>query len=283
MKLARYGEKGKERPALIDEKGQLRSLSRVVKDFNPGFFEQEGLESLQELDVSSLPLVEGSPRLGAPVAKPGKIIAVGLNYAEHIRETGAKKKEEPVLFTKAVSALSGPCDPIVRPKNATKVDWEVELVAVIGKEGSYLSENEALDHIAGFCTGNDISERSFQLERCGQWMKGKGCDSFAPIGPWLVTPDEIEEFQSLDLWLKLNGEIQQNSNTRHMIFTVPYLISYISQFMSLQPGDLVFTGTPDGVGMGESPQRFLLAGDELEFEVEGLGRQFHRVVDYRAG
>lgn len=280
MRLVRYGQKNKERPAILDKQGEIRSLQGIVDEICPAFLSDGGLARLSSLDIDKLPIVTGKPRLGPPIRSVGKIIAVGLNYDEHIRETGSKRQQEPVLFTKAVSSLSGPFDPIIRPKGACQVDWEAELVVVIGKEALYVEQARALDYVAGYCAGIDVSERSFQKERCGQWMKGKGCDSFAPIGPWLTTPDELGDIQSLDLNLKVNQEIQQSSNTRHMIFNVAFLVSYISQFMSLQPGDLIFTGTPDGVGMGQSPQRFLNAGDCVELTIEGLGHQKHSVKDY---
>lgn len=281
MKLVRYGEKGSETPAILSESGKIHSLDGIIEEITPQFLAGGGLGKLSSLDLSKLPQVTGEPRFGSPIRSAGKIIAVGLNYAEHIRETGSKRQKEPVLFTKAVSSLSGPFDPIIRPKGASQVDWEAELVVVIGKEALYVEESEALDYVAGYCAGIDVSERSFQKERCGQWMKGKGCDSFAPIGPWLATPDEFPDIQSIDLKLMVNGETQQDSNTRHMIFNVAFLVSYISQFMSLQPGDLIFTGTPDGVGMGQSPQKFLVEGDRVEMAIGGLGQQSHSVEDYR--
>ncbi|RLA21361.1 MAG: 2-hydroxyhepta-2,4-diene-1,7-dioate isomerase [Gammaproteobacteria bacterium] len=280
MKLVRYGEKGKEAPGILSARGDIHSLQSIVDDICPAFLSAGGLERLSSLDIDKLPVVAGDPRLGSPISSVGKIIAVGLNYAEHIRETGSKAGDEPVLFTKAVSSLSGPFDPIIRPKGASQVDWEAELVIVIGKEALYVEQDQALDYVAGYCAGIDVSERSFQKEHCGQWMKGKGCDSFAPIGPWLSTPDELDDIQSLDLSLMVNREIQQNSNTQHMIFGVAFLVSYISRFMSLQPGDLIFTGTPDGVGMGQSPQRFLNVGDRVELTIEGLGKQNHLVKDF---
>jgi 2-keto-4-pentenoate hydratase/2-oxohepta-3-ene-1,7-dioic acid hydratase in catechol pathway len=280
MRFVRYGEKGSETAGVLDKKGRIRSLKGIADDITPAFLATGGLEKLRLLNVDELPVVKGNPRLGSPIQAVGKIIAVGLNYAEHIRETGSKAQKEPVLFTKAVSSLSGPFDPIIRPKGASQVDWEVELVVVMGKEALYVSEEEALEYVAGYCAGNDVSERSFQKERCGQWMKGKGCDSFAPIGPWIATADEVTDTQQLQLALKVNGETQQSSNTEHMIFNVAFLISYISQFMSLQPGDLIFTGTPDGVGMGQSPQKFLKAGDCVELTIDALGSQKHLVEDY---
>ncbi len=280
MRLVRYGEKGCEAAGVLGKDGALHSLKGIVDDITPAFLAMGGLDKLKLLNIDELPVVEGKPRLGSPIQSVGKIIAVGLNYAEHIRETGSKVQSEPVLFTKAVSSLSGPFDPIVRPKGASQVDWEVELVVVMGKEALYVSEEEALEYVAGYCAGNDVSERSFQKERCGQWMKGKGCDSFAPIGPWIATADEVTDTQQLKLALKVNGETQQSSNTEHMIFNVPFLISYISKFMSLQPGDLIFTGTPDGVGMGQSPQKFLKAGDCVELTIDALGSQKHLVEDY---
>jgi len=280
VRLVRCGEKGNEIPAVLGEGGTIHSLEGIVDDITPEFLVGGGLERLSFLEIDKLPSIDGEPRLGSPIRSTGKIIAVGLNYAEHIRETGSRAQKEPVLFTKAVSSLSGPYDPIVRPKESSQVDWEAELVIVIGKEALYVEECEALDYVAGYCAGIDVSERSFQKERCGQWMKGKGCDSFAPIGPWIATPDEFLDIQSIDLRLSVNGAAQQNSNTRHMIFNIAFLVSYISQFMSLQPGDLIFTGTPDGVGMGQSPQRFLEEGDRVEMAIEGLGQQSHLVKNY---
>jgi len=281
MRLLNIGSIGDETPAVQDEQGRLRSLKGVCDVISSDFLAKGGLELLKSIDIGKLPIVGNTDiRIGAPLLSPGKIIAVGLNYDEHIKETGSKQPTEPVLFTKAVSALSGPSDPIERPKGATKVDWEVELVIVIGKTAKYISEDDVEAHIAGFCTGIDISERNFQKNRSGQWLKGKSVDTFAPIGPYLVTLDEFKKYQSCKLHLDVNGRRMQSSNTNKMIHSVKKLVSYINEFMSLQPGDLIFTGTPEGVGMGMSPPVFLESGDEVIAEVEGLGAQKHCVKDY---
>lgn len=280
MKLLNVGPVGKETPALLDNNNNIRSLEGLCNPISSGFLAADGLNTLNDINVDSLPIIDAAVRIGAPLLKPGKIIAVGLNYDEHIKETGSKAQAEPVLFTKAVSALNGPFDPIERPKNATRVDWEIELVVIIGKQARYITEDEVEAHIAGFCTGIDISERDFQKNRSGQWLKGKSADTFAPIGPYFVTLDEFKEYQSCNVHLDVNGKRMQSSNTRNMIHSVKKLVSYINQFMSLQPGDLIFTGTPEGVGLGLNPPQFLNAGDHIVAEVEGLGIQNHTVVDY---
>jgi ureidoglycolate lyase len=278
MKLVRHGERGAEHPGLIDKNGVIRDLSAVIPDINRATIAPSQLDELRSLLVQALPAVPAGARLGPPVADVGKIICVGLNYHDHAEESGMDVPDEPVLFTKAVSAINGPNDTIVLPKNASKGDWEVELVAVIGREASYVEPGEALDYVAGFCLGNDISERAFQLEGSGQWMKGKSCDTFAPIGPWLVTTDEITNPHALNIWLDVNGVRYQDSNTNLMIFTVAEIISFISRFMSLRPGDLIFTGTPPGVGLGKNPQVWLQPGAEMRCGITGLGEQQQRVV-----
>jgi len=282
MKLLNYGVKGEEQPGILDAEQNIRSLEGIFPLISSEFLATGGLDNLSKININSLPIVEASSRIGAPVLNPGKIIAVGLNYDEHIKETGSKQRDEPVLFTKAVSSLSGPFDPIERPKNSIKVDWEIELVVVIGKHARYISEDEVESHIAGFCTGIDLSERDFQKQRSGQWLKGKSADSFAPIGPYLVTLDEFKQYQSCDLHLDVNAQRMQSSNTNKMIHSVKKIVSYVNEFMSLQPGDLIFTGTPEGVGLGLKPQRFLQTGDMVNAEVVGLGSQEHCVIDYIA-
>jgi len=282
MKLLNYGVKGEEQPGILDAEQNIRSLEGICPLISSEFLATGGLDNLSKININSLPIVEASSRIGAPVLNPGKIIAVGLNYDEHIKETGSKQRDEPVLFTKAVSSLSGPFDPIERPKNSIKVDWEIELVVVIGKHARYISEDEVESHIAGFCTGIDLSERDFQKQRSGQWLKGKSADSFAPIGPYLVTLDEFKQYQSCDLHLDVNAQRMQSSNTNKMIHSVKKIVSYVNEFMSLQPGDLIFTGTPEGVGLGLKPQRFLQTGDMVNAEVVGLGSQEHCVIDYIA-
>jgi len=282
MKLLNVGLPGQEIPCILDSQNDIRSLEGICDIISSQFLANNGLAQLTGVDIDSLPIVKTPSRIGAPLLNPGKIIAVGLNYDEHIKETGSKPRAEPVLFTKAVSALSGPFDLIERPQGATKVDWEIELVIIIGKQAKYISEDEVEAHIAGFCTGIDVSERYFQKSRSGQWLKGKSADSFAPIGPYFVTLDEFKEYQSCNVRLDVNGQRVQSSNTDTMIHSVKKLVSYINEFMSLQPGDLIFTGTPEGVGLGMTPPQFLNAGDEVIAEVEGLGVQKHTVVDYTA-
>ena len=280
MKLLRYGEKGQERPALLDNDGQLRDLSAVVADIAGQTLSPESIARLQDIDPSTLPLVEGSPRIGACVGQVGKFICIGLNYADHAAETGAAIPAEPVVFSKWTSAIVGPNDNVEIPRNSRKTDWEVELGVVIGKGGRYISENQAMEHVAGYCVINDVSEREFQLELGGTWDKGKGCDTFGPLGPWLVTRDEIADPHQLDLWLEVDGHRYQNGNTRTMIFQIPKIISYLSQFMSLQPGDVISTGTPPGVGLGIKPEPvYLRAGQQIRLGIAGLGEQNQRTVN----
>lgn len=280
MKLLRYGEKGQERPALLDNDGQLRDLSAVVADIAGQTLSPESIARLQDIDPSTLPRVEGSPRIGACVGQVGKFICIGLNYADHAAETGAAIPAEPVVFSKWTSAIVGPNDNVEIPRNSRKTDWEVELGVVIGKGGRYISENQAMEHVAGYCVINDVSEREFQLELGGTWDKGKGCDTFGPLGPWLVTRDEIADPHQLDLWLEVDGHRYQNGNTRTMIFQIPKIISYLSQFMSLQPGDVISTGTPPGVGLGIKPEPvYLRAGQTMRLGISGLGEQQQRTVN----
>ena len=280
MKLLRYGEKGQERPALLDNDGQLRDLSAVVADIAGQTLSPESIARLQDIDPSTLPLVEGSPRIGACVGQVGKFICIGLNYADHAAETGAAIPAEPVVFSKWTSAIVGPNDDVEIPRHSRKTDWEVELGVVIGKGGRYISESAALEHVAGYCVINDVSEREFQLELGGTWDKGKGCDTFGPLGPWLVTRDEIADPHQLDLWLEVDGKRYQNGNTRTMIFQIPKIISYLSQFMSLQPGDVISTGTPPGVGLGIKPEPvYLRAGQQIRLGIAGLGEQNQRTVN----
>jgi 2-keto-4-pentenoate hydratase/2-oxohepta-3-ene-1,7-dioic acid hydratase in catechol pathway len=281
MKLVRYGEQGKEKPGLIDAAGRLRDLSAVVPDIAGDVLLPAGLASLKALDPAKLPAVSGTPRLGAPVAGIGKIVAIGLNYSDHAAESNLPVPAEPVVFMKAISSLSGPYDPVVIPRGSTKTDWEVELALVIGKAASYVEERDALSHVAGYAIMNDVSERAFQIERGGQWDKGKGCDTFAPFGPWLVTADEIGDPQGLAMRLDVNGEAMQRGSTRTMIFTVAHILSYLSQFMTLKTGDVVTTGTPPGVGMGKKPPRYLKPGDVMTLAIEGLGEQRQECVAWK--
>ncbi len=278
MKLLRYGPAGKERPGLLDSHGQLRDLSAHVGDISGEFLQPETLDMLRQLDTASLPLVSGEPRLGACVGKVGKFICIGLNYADHAAETGAEIPKEPVIFSKWTSAIVGPNDDVEIPRDSVKTDWEVELGVVIGKGGRYISESDALSHVAGYCVINDVSEREFQIERGGTWDKGKGCDTFGPTGPWLVTADEIPDPHQLNLWLEVDGRRYQNGNTRTMIFKIPEIIHYLSRFMSLQPGDIISTGTPPGVGLGQKPPVYLKAGQVMRLGIEGLGEQRQKTV-----
>lgn len=279
MKLFRHGNAGQEKPGLIDAAGALRDLSGVVADIAGGTLTPDGFAVLAALDPLSLPLVPEGARLGPCVGQTGKFICVGLNYADHAAESGMEVPAEPVLFFKATSAICGPNDDIVIPRGALKTDWEVELGVVIGRAARYVREADALDHVAGYCVVNDLSERGFQLERGGQWVKGKSCDTFGPIGPWLVTRDEVANPQELDIWLEVDGVRRQNGNTRTMIFGVAEIVSYISHFMSLQPGDIISTGTPPGVGLGMKPEPvYLRAGQEMRLGIEGLGEQQQRTV-----
>jgi 2-keto-4-pentenoate hydratase/2-oxohepta-3-ene-1,7-dioic acid hydratase in catechol pathway len=274
MKLIRFGTLQNEKPGVQLQDGTRLDVSAFGSDYDETFFGTEGIEKLSqwlEQHQDSCPVVASDVRLGAPLARPSKIVCVGLNYAKHAEESGMAPPEEPVLFFKASSAITGPFDPIRIPKGSTKTDWEVELALVIGKKASYVSEKEALNHVAGYVLHNDVSERAFQLERSGQWVKGKSCDTFAPLGPFIATTDEIKDPNSLDLWLKLNGKLMQNSNTSDFIFNVQEVVSHISQFMTLLPGDIISTGTPFGVGLGLTPPRYLKEGDEVELGIEGLG------------
>lgn len=279
MKLLRYGPKGAEKPGLLDAEGQIRDLSGHVADITGAQLSPASLKALAAIDPASLPLVEGSPRYGVPVNGVSKFIAVGLNFADHAAESNLPIPEEPVLFTKAVSCLTGPNDPVMIPKGSLKTDWEVELGVVIGTRARYVTEAEALDYVAGYVLINDVSERAFQIERGGTWDKGKGCDTFGPIGPWLVTKDEVPDPQNLRLWLSVDGVMRQDGSTKTMIFPVAELVSYVSQFMSLQPGDVITTGTPAGVGMGIKPEPvFLKVGQTMRLGIDGLGEQTQKVV-----
>ncbi len=277
MKLLRYGPQGQEKPGVLDAEGRIRDLSGNVSDLDGNVLSPERLGALANLDPSSLSLVEGSPRLGPPVASVGKIVAIGLNYADHAKESGMDLPAEPVVFMKAVSALSGPNDPVILPQGSTKSDWEVELAVIVGRKAQYVEEEEALDFVAGYAVMNDVSEREYQLERGGQWVKGKSFDSSAPLGPWLVTRDEVPDPQNLNLWLEVNGHRRQDGNTSTMVFGVAHLVSYLSRFMTLLPGDVITTGTPPGVGLGYKPPVFLKAGDVMRLGVEGLGEQRQEV------
>ncbi|MBO9708858.1 MAG: fumarylacetoacetate hydrolase family protein [Caulobacter sp.] len=279
MKLLRYGPKGAEKPGLLDKDGKIRDLSGVISDITGETLTPAGLAELAGLDVALLPVVEGSPRYGVPVNGVSKFIAVGLNFADHAAESNLPIPEEPVLFTKAVSCLTGPNDPVMLPKGSLKTDWEVELGVVIGSRARYVSEDKALDHVAGYVLINDVSERAFQIERGGTWDKGKGCDTFGPVGPWIVTSDEVGDPQNLGMWLDVNGQRKQDGSSRTMIFPISKLVSYISEFMTLEPGDLITTGTPPGVGMGQKPEPvYLKAGDEIRLGIEKLGEQRQIVV-----
>lgn len=278
MKLVRYGSKYNEKPGLIDADGNLRDLSGHVADIDGVALSSASLEKLAAIDPVSLPLVEGGHRFGACVGKVGKFICIGLNYSDHAAETGTTVPPEPVVFMKATSAINGPDDPIIKPRGSTKLDWEVELAIVIGSDVAYADEAEAAKAIAGYCVCNDVSERAFQIERHGQWTKGKGCDSFGPIGPWLVTTDEVADPDNLSMWLEVNGKRYQDGNTRTMVYKPAFIVSYLSQFMSLQPGDVISTGTPPGVGMGQRPEVYLEVGDRIELGIEGLGTQCQVVV-----
>jgi len=281
MKLIRFGKEGKEKPG-IHLDGKNYDLSAFIKDYDESFFEQNGLEKLASIvNEEKLPLVEDGQRIGSPIARPSKILCIGLNYAKHAKETGAAIPTEPILFMKSTSSLTGPFDNIIIPKNSEKTDWEVELGVVIGKKASYVSEAKAMDYVAGYVLHNDVSERAFQLERGGTWDKGKGCDSFAPLGPWLVTKDEIPNPHQLRLWLSLNGKMMQDSNTDDLIFNIPQLISYSSQFMTLLPGDVISTGTPAGVGLGFSPNIYLKPGDVVELGIDGLGSSKQTAIAYQ--
>ena len=282
MKLIRFGELNKEKPGVIIDEVYY-DVSALGEDFNETFFESDGLSRLEnflELNQGKLPKIPEGSRIGSPVGRPSKIVCIGLNYADHAKETGAPLPPEPVVFMKASSALVGPFDNIVIPKNSEKTDWEVELAFVIGKKASYVEESEAMDYVAGYCLHNDVSERAFQLERNGTWDKGKGCDTFAPIGPFLATKDEISDPDNLRLWLNVNGQKMQDGNTKTFIFKIPFLVSYLSQFMTLLPGDIISTGTPAGVGLGFNPPVYLKPGDVVELGIDGLGISTQKVVAY---
>lgn len=279
MKLLRYGNRGQEQPGILDSAGNIRSLQGLVDDIAGDTLSAAGLDKLRKLDLTALPLVEKGTRIGPPVGRVGKFIGIGLNYSEHAAETGAAIPTEPVMFMKAPSGISGPNDDIVLPRGSKKTDWEVELGVIIGTKAKYVDEASALSHVAGYCTSHDVSEREFQLERGGTWDKGKCCDTFGPLGPWLVTRDEVPDPQNLALWLEVDGHRYQNGHTRTMIFPVKKLVSYLSQFMTLHPGDIITTGTPSGVGMGQKPEKiFLRPGQTVRLEVEGLGQQQQRTV-----
>lgn len=281
MKLLRFGPVGQEKPGMLDAAGKLRDLSGTVADIAGDTLSPAGIAKLKAIDPASLPLVSGNPRLGACVGNVGKFIAVGLNYSDHAAETGAKVPEEPILFMKATSSIVGPNDTVVIPKKSVKTDWEVELAIVIGTKANYVDEADALSHVAGYCIVNDVSEREFQAERGGQWTKGKSADTFGPMGPWLVTPDEIADIQALDMFLDVSGKRRQTGTTKTMIFGVQFLVHYISQFMTLHPGDVITTGTPPGVGLGIKPTPiFLKPGDDMHLGIQGLGEQRQKVVAY---
>jgi len=278
MKLLRYGPAGKERPAILDSHGKIRDLSAQVSDIGGDALLPASLDKLRHLDINSLPLVDGNPRLGACIGSVGKFICIGLNYADHAAETGAEIPKEPVIFSKWTSSIVGPNDDVEFPRDSVKTDWEVELGVVIGKGGGYISEADALSHVAGYCLINDVSEREFQIERGGTWDKGKGCDTFGPIGPWLVTADEIPDPHQLNLWLEVDGKRYQNGNTLTMNFKEPEIVTYLSRFMTLQPGDIISTGTPPGVGLGQKPRVYLKAGQVMHLGIEGLGEQRQKTV-----
>ena len=282
MKLLRYGPRGQEKPGMLDRDGKLRDLSGAIKDLTPDALAPTALDKLKKLDPASLPAVSGTPRLGPCVAGISKLVCVGLNYVDHAKEAGMQIPTEPVLFLKAISSLSGPNDPVMLPKGAEKGDWEVELGIVIGTKAQYVSVHDALKHVAGYCIANDVSERNYQLERGGNWSKGKSADTFCPLGPWLVTADEVPDPQALDLFCEVSGQRMQNGSTRNMIFNCAHIVSYISHFMTLMPGDVIPTGTPAGVGQGMKPPRFLRPGDVMRLGITGLGEQRQEVVAYSA-
>ena len=278
MKLLRVGTLNKEKPAIIDKSGLVRDLSSIIDDLNTKYINQNTIEKIKKLDLTQLPKIPSNTRIGACVSNPEKFIGIGLNYSDHAEETGMKIPSEPIIFIKANSCICGPNDNIVIPKNSKKTDWEIELGIIIGKKAQYIFEDQSLEHIFGYCIVNDISEREFQIERSGQWDKGKGCDTFGPIGPYLVTKDEINNVQDLNLELKLNGKAVQKGNTNKMIFGVNHLVSYVSQFMTLNPGDIITTGTPPGVGMAHKPPIFLKEGDEMILNIDNLGMQKQKII-----
>jgi 2,4-didehydro-3-deoxy-L-rhamnonate hydrolase len=278
MRLLRYGAPGQEKPGMLDQDGKIRDLSGVVADIDAGTISPQGLRKLAGIDPKTLPQVMGEPRIGVPVAGIGKFLAIGLNYSDHAKEAGMAVPTEPVVFMKAISSLCGPNDDVIKPKYSTKLDWEVELGIVIGKKAQYVDENEALEYVAGYCVVNDVSERNYQLERGGQWDKGKSFDTFGPVGPWLVTPDEVGDVHNLDMWLDVNGQRMQKGSTNTLIFDCAKIVSYLSECMTLMPGDLICTGTPPGVGMGMKPPRYLEVGEVLSLGIQKLGEQRQRIV-----
>lgn len=283
MKLIRFGEPGKEKPGVLLNNEKKIDVSEFTKDFNPDFFNSGGLNRLKswlQENQSSAPVVNEIVRLGPPLTGTGKLVCIGLNYEDHAKEGGMDIPKEPILFFKATSSIVGPYDDVVIPKNSKKTDWEVELAVIIGEKASYVSEDDAMDYVAGYCIHNDVSEREFQLERGGQWVKGKSCDTFAPIGPFLVTKDEIEDVNNLRLWLKVNDEMKQDGNTSDFIFNIPFVVSYVSQFMSLHPGDIISTGTPAGVGLGFNPPQYLKSGDVVELGIDGMGVSKQTLKNY---
>lgn len=280
MKLARIGSPGRERPVIVDPDGALRDVSGLLKDITPEHLSDAALTTLRSIDTSQLPIVTGTPRYGPPVAGVGKFIAIGLNYSDHAAEANMPVPKEPIVFSKATTCIQGPNDAIMLPRGSEKTDWEVELGVVIGRRARYVEKDVALDFVAGYCTVNDVSEREFQLERGSQWDKGKGCDTFGPIGPWLVTRDEVPDPQNLSMWLEVNGARMQTGHTKTMIFSVADIVSHLSQFMTLMPGDVITTGTPPGVGMGMRPPQFLRAGDQVTLSIQGLGGQSQTVIPF---
>ena len=281
MKLVRYGPAGREKPGIIDNNGNIRDLSKLVKDIDADALSPSGLAKIRKAKIDKLPLVRGNPRLGACVARPSNFIAIGLNYADHAAEAGLQVPPEPVIFNKAPSCICGPNDNTVIPRGSTKLDWEAELGVVIGRRAKYLSKDKAMNAVAGYCLANDVSERVFQLERAGQWTKGKGCETFGPLGPWLVTKDEIKDPQNLNMWLTVNGQTRQKGNTRTMVFDCAHLVWACSQYFILEPGDVIITGTPPGVGLGMKPPQFLKAGDVVRLGMDGLGEQRQKIVKGR--
>ena len=280
MKLVRYGNRGEERPGILDHDGHIRDLSNTISDVTGATFHPDTLEKLRGLTLTELPIVEGNPRFGPCVGSVGKFICIGLNYSDHAAESGMAVPKEPVVFMKATSAIIGANDDVMIPRGSLKTDWEVELGVVIGREAKYVEEAEALGYVAGYCVINDLSERAFQIEGTGQWVKGKSADTFGPIGPWLVTADEVPDPQNLDLWLEVDGHRYQNGSTSTMVFSVAHLVSYLSRFMSLQPGDIISTGTPPGVGLGQKPPVYLRAGQTMKLGISGLGEQQQKVIPF---
>jgi 2-keto-4-pentenoate hydratase/2-oxohepta-3-ene-1,7-dioic acid hydratase in catechol pathway len=280
MKLLRYGPKGREKPGILDKEGNIRDLSGVIPDITAETLAAGAIAKVKKAKIDALPKVKGKPRIGSPVKSVGNFIAIGLNYVDHAKETNSPIPKEPIIFNKAPSSLGGPNDDVIVPKGSKKTDWEVELAVVIGRAGSYIDEKDALKYVAGYAVCHDVSEREFQQERGGQWTKGKGCPTFGPLGPWLVTPDEVKDVQNLDMFLDVNGKRMQTGNTKTMIFGVTHLVSYCSQFFQLQPGDVITTGTPPGVGMGMKPPKFLKGGETVRLGIAGLGEQTQKVVAY---